>query len=54
LIAGLARWLFDQRQGGDVIAPLFLMGLAAAGLLSATVTLILRLARRQAALGEAS
>lgn len=54
LVAGMARWLFDQRQGSDLIGHLFLMGLVAAGLLSASVALILRLARRQAAMEEAS
>lgn len=54
LVAGLARWLFDQRQGSELIGNLFLIGLTAAGLLAATVALILRLARRQAAMGEAS
>ena len=48
LVAGLARWLFETHRGSDLIGHLLLMGLVATGLLSATVTLILRLARRLA------
>jgi uncharacterized membrane protein len=44
LVAGLARLLFEDHRG-DWIFPLLLVGLAAAGLLAATVSLILRLSR---------
>lgn len=57
LIAGLVRWLFENGGSGPgdgLIDKLLLIGLAAAGLLSATVAGILRLARRQAARGEAA
>ena len=48
LVAGLARWLFDHvgSSGGDPLGRLLLLGLVAAGLLAATVTVILRLHRR--------
>jgi len=52
LVAGLARLLFENHRG-DAIAPLFLLGIAAAGLLAASVSLILRLARSYGAAGEA-
>lgn len=45
LVAGLARWLFEGHRG-DWVGPLLLLGLAAAGLLAATVSAILKLARR--------
>jgi uncharacterized membrane protein len=45
IVAGLARALFEI-GGGDAIARLLLLGAAAAGLLAASVTAILRLARR--------
>ena len=48
LVVGIARRLFDSGGGGDWIGRLMLMGLIAAGLLAATVTSILRLARRSA------
>ena len=53
LVAGLARWLFVNQQHSDFIGPLLLLGLVAAGLLAATVTGVLRLTRRQAAVGGA-
>jgi hypothetical protein len=48
LVAGLARWLFDRAgsSGSDPLGRLLLLGLVAAGLLAATVTVILRLHRR--------
>ncbi len=45
LVAGLARLLFDRHSGGDPIGRLLLLGLVAAGLLAASVALILRLSR---------
>jgi uncharacterized membrane protein len=47
LVAGLVRLLFNER-GGDAIGSLLLTGMVAAGLLAASVSLILRLARRHA------
>ncbi len=53
LIAGLVRLLFDG-HGDGWIGALFLTGLAAAGLLAGSVSIIMRLARReQAAAGDA-
>ncbi|WP_428421506.1 DUF2157 domain-containing protein [Methylibium sp.] len=54
LVAGLARLLFDHHRGGDPIGPLLLLGLVAAGLLAATVTGVLRLARDPARPGVAA
>lgn len=48
LFAGLARWLFDRGFDGDVVGRMLLLGLTAAALLAATVSLILRLSRRPA------
>ena len=45
LVAGLGRSLFQGRYGGEPIAQLFVLGLAAAGLLAASVAALLRLAR---------
>jgi uncharacterized membrane protein len=45
LVAGLARLLFDSHASGDSIGQLLLLGLFAAGLLAASVALILRLSR---------
>jgi uncharacterized membrane protein len=45
LVGGVVRWLFDA-QRGDPIGALLLTGLLAAGLLAASVSLILRLSRR--------
>ncbi len=45
--AGLARALFEDHSGGE-IGKLLLLGLIAAGLLAATVSGVLRLARRHA------
>ncbi len=52
LTAGLARWVFDGP--GDFIGELLLIGLAAAALLAATVSLVLRLARHYASGVEAA
>ena len=46
LVAGLARLVFDSGGSGDTIGRLLLIGLCAAGLLAASVSLILKLARR--------
>jgi uncharacterized membrane protein len=48
LVAGIARWMFEDR-GGDGVGSLFLLGLVAAGLLSGSVSGILKLARRHEA-----
>jgi len=47
LVCGLARWLFDGHRG-DAIGTLFVLGLAAAGLLAASVSGVLRLVRSRA------
>jgi len=49
LVGGLARLLFDTHTGADTLGRLLALGLAAAGLLAATVAGILRLARRRVA-----
>ncbi len=46
LVGGLVRLLFHERRSGDPIGELLLLGLCAAGLLAASVSLILRLQRR--------
>lgn len=51
-VAGVARWVFDRPGAGDLVGPLLLVGLAAAGLLAATVSLVLRLARRHGDAGD--
>jgi hypothetical protein len=48
LVCGLARWLFDAHTGSEPVGSLLLLGLAAAGLLAASVSAVLRLVRRQA------
>lgn len=48
LITMLARWLFDRHARGDEIDRMLLLGLAAAGLLAATVSGLMHLARRHA------
>lgn len=53
VVAGLARQLFQHFRGGDATGRLLLIGLVAAGLLAATVTGVLRLARHRDAAGEA-
>lgn len=47
LVAGLARVLFEGARN-DIVVPLLLLGLVAAGILAGSVTLILRLARGHA------
>jgi uncharacterized membrane protein len=49
VVAGLARLLFGRGSGGDPIGRLLLLGLVAAGLLAASVNVILKLVRRRAA-----
>jgi len=51
LVSGLARMLLEGHHG-DPIGELLLIGLAAAGLLAATVSAVLRLARRHATTEE--
>ena len=46
LVAGLAHFLLADFHGGDPIAQLLILGLAAAGLLAASVNAVLRAARR--------
>ena len=46
LVAGLVRLVFDAGGSGDTIGRLLLIGLCAAGLLAASVSVILKLARR--------
>lgn len=52
LVAGLVRLMFDSGGGGDPIGRLLLIGLCAAGLLAASVSVILKLARRAASSEE--
>ena len=52
LVAGLVRLVFDSGGGGDPIGRLLMVGLCAAGLLAASVSVILKLARRTAATEE--
>ena len=49
LVAGLGRWLLEDHHGGEPIAQLFVLGLIAAGVLAASVTVLLRLARHHGA-----
>lgn len=53
LVAGLARLLFEGHRGGEPVGPLLLTGLAAAGLLAASVSGVLKLARRHGARAHA-
>ncbi|WP_341891999.1 DUF2157 domain-containing protein [Variovorax sp. YR752] len=53
LVAGLGRLLFEHSGSGDPIGRLFLLGLVAAGLLAASVSAVLRLARARVATGAA-
>jgi uncharacterized membrane protein len=48
IIAGISHELFSGHNG-DIIGSLFLIGIIAAGLLAATVSLVLRLSRQQVA-----
>lgn len=52
LVAGLARLMFGSGGGGDTIGRLLIIGLFAAGLLAASVSVILKLARRTAVAEE--
>jgi hypothetical protein len=54
LVAGLGRLLFEHSGSGDPIGRLFLLGLVAAGLLAASVSGVLRLARSRAEPGASS
>ncbi len=54
LVLGVARWMFDAGGSGDWIGRFLAMGLIAAGLLAATVSGILALARHHQATGEAA
>ena len=49
LVAGLTRALFENGSGGELIGSLLLLGLVAAGLLAASVQLVLRLGRHHGA-----
>ena len=51
LICGLVRLLFFKNHGIDWFAALIIIGLAAAGLLAATVSVLLRLSRRHTSEG---
>lgn len=53
IVAGLGR-LLPESAGGDPIGRLFLLGAAAAALLAASVSVILRLARRRDAQGASA
>ena len=46
LVSGLGHWLLDDHHGGDPIGQLLVLGIAAAGLLATTVSVILGLVRR--------
>jgi hypothetical protein len=46
LVAGLGHWLLEGHDGGDPIGRLFVLGLVAAALVAASVSVILWLARR--------
>ena len=54
LIVGLARLLFRNTHNIEWIATLLILGLAAAGLLAATVSLLLRMSRRHASVGASA
>ena len=49
VVAGLVRLLFNTHSGNDPIGRLLLLGMVAAGLLAASVSGVLRLSRRYAA-----
>ncbi|MCX7207643.1 MAG: DUF2157 domain-containing protein [Proteobacteria bacterium] len=48
LVSGLTKLLFNDNSYGEVIGKIFLIGLVAAGLLAFTVSILLRLSKRQA------
>lgn len=52
LIFGLGKLLFQDTHGDDWIGAMLLLGLAAAGLLAGTVSVLLRLSRRDAGQGS--
>lgn len=52
LIFGLGKLLFEGAHGDDWIGAMLLLGLAAAGLLAGTVSVLLRLSRRYAVQGS--
>ncbi len=54
LVVGLARLLLEGHRGGDPIGTLFIIGLVAAGLLAASVQVVLHLARRHGGEGTAA
>ena len=54
LMVGLGWLLFKGSGRGDYVGELLVLGLAAAGLLAATVSGVLRLSRRYAVAGEAA
>ena len=54
LVGWLGRLLFEGAGGGDPIGRLFVLGLAAAALLAASVSGVLRLSRAYALRGEAA
>lgn len=54
LVAGLTHWLFDRRSPFDEISRMLVLGLSAAGLLAASVSGVMRLARRNARTGTPS
>ena len=54
LIFGLARLLFYKNNGIEWGAALLILGLAAAGLLAGTVSLLLRMSRRHASVGASA
>jgi len=53
LIFGLGKVLFQDTRGDNWLGAMLLLGLAAAGLLAGTVSVLLRLSRRDAAQGVA-
>ena len=48
LVGGMIRLLFARGSGGDAVGKLFFIGIAAAGILAVSVSLVMRAARRQA------
>jgi len=52
LVGGVAWALLHDHHGGEPIGPLFVIGLVAAALLAATVSIVLRVSRRIDAVGE--
>ena len=54
LVAGLTHLLFDRHSSGDEIGRMLLLGLSAAGLLAASVSGVMHLARRHAHTGASA